>query len=72
MAPQAIAALRAVHGRAVLNPSDANYASLVAKMADRPGICYLRTVHGKMPVRTPSGGTGTDRRQSHTRASDSD
>jgi transketolase len=54
MALEDIAALRAVHGSAVLHPSDANQtARLVAEMADRPGITYLRTLRGKTPVRTP-------------------
>jgi transketolase len=39
----------------VLHPSDANQtARLVAEMADRPGISYLRTLRPKTPVRTPS------------------
>lgn len=55
MALEDIAALRAVHGSTVLHPSDANQtARLVAEMADRPGICYLRTLRGKTPVRTPA------------------
>jgi transketolase len=54
MALEDIAALRAVHGSTVLHPSDANQtARLVAQMAERPGICYLRTLRGKTPVRTP-------------------
>ncbi len=54
MALEDIASLRAVHGSTVLHPSDANQtARLVAQMADRPGICYLRTLRGKTPVRTP-------------------
>ena len=53
MALEDLAALRAVHGSAVLHPSDANQtAKLVAEMADRPGISYLRTLRGKTPVRT--------------------
>ena len=48
-----MAALRAVHGSAVLHPSDANQVPpLVAQMADREGISYLRTLRGKTPVRT--------------------
>jgi transketolase len=40
----------------VLHPSDANQAArLVAAMADRPGISFLRTLRGKTPVRTPAG-----------------
>jgi len=54
MALEDIAALRAVHGSAVLHPSDANQtAQLVAAMADRSGISYIRTLRGKTPVRTP-------------------
>jgi transketolase len=53
MALEDMAALRAVHGSAVLHPSDANQtARLVAEMADRPGISYLRTLRGKTAVRT--------------------
>ncbi len=53
MALEDIAALRAVHGSAVLHPSDANQVPpLVAQMADRPGISYMRTLRGKTPVRT--------------------
>jgi transketolase len=40
-----IAALRAVHGSAVLHPCDANQtARLVAAMADHDGIAYIRTL----------------------------
>jgi transketolase len=53
MALEDIAALRAVHGSAVLHPSDANQVPpLVAQMADRRGISYLRTLRGKTVVRT--------------------
>jgi transketolase len=53
MALEDIAALRAVHGSTVLHPSDANQtARLVAEMAERPGISYLRTLRGKTVVRT--------------------
>jgi transketolase len=53
MALEDLAALRAVHGSAVLHPSDANQVTpLVAQMADRRGISYLRTLRGKTPVRT--------------------
>ncbi|HJP78834.1 MAG TPA: transketolase [Pseudonocardiaceae bacterium] len=53
MALEDMAALRAVHGSVVLHPSDANQtARLVAEMADREGISYLRTLRGKTPVRT--------------------
>jgi transketolase len=55
MALEDFASLRAVHGSAVLHPSDANQtARLVAEMADRPGITYLRTIRAATPVRTPS------------------
>jgi transketolase len=54
MALEDIASLRAVHGSTVLHPSDANQtARLVAQMADRPGISYIRTLRGKTEVRTP-------------------
>ncbi len=53
MALEDIAALRAVHGSAVLHPSDANQVTpLVVEMAERPGISYLRTLRGKTVVRT--------------------
>jgi transketolase len=46
-----LAMFRAVHGSTVLCPSDANQtARLVAAMADRDGICYLRTTRGDLPV----------------------
>jgi transketolase len=55
MALEDIAAMRAIHGTTVLHPSDANQAAkLVAEMADRPGICYIRTLRGKTPIRTPA------------------
>jgi transketolase len=53
MALEDLAALRAVHGSIVLHPSDANQtAQLVAEMANRNGISYLRTLRGKTTVRT--------------------
>jgi transketolase len=53
MALEDVAMLRAVHGSCVLHPSDANQvAPLVAQMAQRPGISYLRTLRGKTAVRT--------------------
>ena len=56
MALEDLAAFRAVHGSTVLHPSDANQTSaLVAAMADRDGISFLRTLRGKTPVRTPAG-----------------
>jgi len=54
MALEDFAALRAVHTSAVLHPSDANQtARLVAEMADRAGITYMRTLRPKTRVRTP-------------------
>jgi transketolase len=56
MALEDIAAFRAVHGSTVLHPSDANQtAKLVAAMADREGISFIRTLRGKTEVRTPPG-----------------
>jgi transketolase len=53
MALEDFAALRAVHSSVVLHPSDANQVPpLVAQMADRKGISYMRTLRGKTPVRT--------------------
>jgi transketolase len=53
MALEDFAALRAVHSSAVLHPSDANQvAHLVAEMAERSGISYMRTLRGKTAVRT--------------------
>jgi transketolase len=46
-----IAAFRAVHGSTVLHPCDANQtARLVAAMAERDGISYLRTLRPATPV----------------------
>jgi transketolase len=46
-----IAAMRAIHGSTVLYPCDANQtARLVALMADRQGISYLRTTRQATPV----------------------
>ncbi|MQA10392.1 MAG: transketolase [Pseudonocardiaceae bacterium] len=46
-----LASLRAVHSSTVLYPSDGNQASrLVELMAERDGICYLRTSRGAAPV----------------------
>jgi transketolase len=51
MALEDIAALRAVWSSTVLYPCDANQtAALVAQMADREGIVYLRTTREKTPV----------------------
>jgi transketolase len=45
------ASLRAVHGSAVLHPCDPNQAArLVAAMADRDGITYMRTSRGASPT----------------------
>ena len=46
-----IAAFRAIHGSTVLHPCDANQtAKLVAALADREGISYLRTLRPATPV----------------------
>ncbi len=51
MALEDFAALRAVHGSTVLHPCDANQtAKLVAALADREGISYLRTLRPATPV----------------------
>jgi len=56
MALEDLAAFRAIHGSTVLHPSDANQtAELVAAMADREGISFIRTLRGKTEVRTPPG-----------------
>ena len=56
MAVEDFASLRAVPGSAVLHPSDANQVPpLVAQMADRPGLSYLRTLRSKTAVRTHPG-----------------
>jgi transketolase len=50
-----LAIMRAVHGSTVLYPSDAtSAAALVAAMADRPGIKYMRTTRGSYPVLYPA------------------
>jgi len=54
MALEDLAAFRAIHGSTVLHPSDANQtAKLVAAMADRDGVSFIRTLRGKTEVRTP-------------------
>jgi len=54
MALEDIASFRAITGSTVLHPSDANQtAKLVAAMADRKGISFIRTLRGKTEVRTP-------------------
>ena len=51
MALEDLASLRAIDGSTVLYPSDAtSTAQLVAQMADRKGIVYLRTTRGAYPV----------------------
>jgi transketolase len=46
-----LAMMRSVHGSTVLYPCDGNQtAKLVAQMADRQGITYLRTTREKTPV----------------------
>lgn len=46
-----LAAFRAVHGSAVLYPSDPNQtAKLVEAMAARSGITYMRTTRGELPT----------------------
>jgi transketolase len=46
-----LAMMRAVHGSTVLYPSDANQtATLVAEMADREGIVFMRTTRAATPV----------------------
>ena len=55
MALEDFASFRAIHGSCVLHPSDANQtAKLIAEMADRKGISYMRTLRGKTEVRTPA------------------
>ncbi|MEO8246426.1 MAG: transketolase [Chloroflexota bacterium] len=51
MALEDLASYRAIHGSTVLYPSDANQAAaLVAQMADRGGIVYMRTTREKTPI----------------------
>jgi transketolase len=51
MALEDLAMMRAVHGSTVLYPCDGNQtAKLVAQMADRTGISYIRTTREKTPV----------------------
>jgi transketolase len=75
MALEDLAALRAVHGSTVLYPSDAvSCAKLVAQMADRPGISYIRTTRNAYPVlydngdAFPIGGAKVVRRSDGDRA----
>jgi transketolase len=51
MALEDVAMIRAVHGSTVLQPCDANQtAKLVAEMADKDGVVFLRTLRPKTPV----------------------
>ena len=51
MALEDLAMMRAVHGSTVLYPCDANQtAKLVAEMADREGIVFMRTTRANTPV----------------------
>jgi transketolase len=51
MALEDLAMIRAVHGSTVLYPSDPNQtAKLVAEMADREGIVFMRTTRAATPV----------------------
>ena len=51
MALEDLAMMRAVHGSTVLYPCDAGQtAKLVAEMADRRGIVYIRTTREKTPL----------------------
>ena len=51
MALEDLAMMRAVRGSTVLYPSDATSATaLVAAMADRDGVVYMRTTRGAYPV----------------------
>jgi transketolase len=54
MALEDIAMMRAVHGSTVLYPCDGNQtARLVGLMAERDGVCYIRTTRGKTPIIYP-------------------
>ncbi len=56
MALEDLAMMRSVHGSTVLYPSDAtSTTALVAAMAERPGVKYLRTTRGAYPVLYPEG-----------------
>jgi transketolase len=51
MALEDLAMMRAVHGSTVIYPCDANQtAKLVAEMADREGIVFMRTTRAATPV----------------------
>jgi transketolase len=75
MALEDLASLRAVQGSTVLYPADAvSTAKLVAEMADRTGIVYLRTTRSAYPViydnaeAFPIGGAKVLRRSDEDRA----
>lgn len=73
MALEDLAAFRAIHGSTVLYPCDAtSTAALVAEMAARPGIVYLRTTRGAWPVLYPDGETFPVGGSKVLRASDDD
>ena len=56
VAVEDFASLRAVPGSTILHPSDANQVPpLVAQMADRPGLSYMRTLRSKTVVHTRPG-----------------
>ena len=58
MALEDLAMMRAVQGSTVLYPGDAtSTAALVAAMAERPGVSYLRTTRGAYPVLYATGET---------------
>lgn len=70
-----LAMMRAISGSTVIYPSDANQtAQLVAAMADRQGISYMRTTREKTPVLYPAeqrfliGGSATLRRSERDQA----
>ena len=51
MALEDLAMMRAVHGSTVLYPSDGNQtAKLVAAMAERDGVVYMRTTRANTPI----------------------
>jgi transketolase len=68
-----IAAFRAIHDSTVLYPADANTtAKLVAALADRDGISYLRTTRGGTPVVHPADADITIGGSAVLRSSDDD
>ncbi len=73
MALEDLAMLRAVQGSTVLYPSDGtSAAALVAAMADRAGIVYMRTTRGAYPVLYDAGESFPVGGAKVLRASDSD